>query len=67
MKPTTIQATGKRWKFLQLLGAVIAVAGIVGCINSDMKSATGAWSVLAFVIGGTVHFVGRVGAWWHHA
>ncbi len=64
-KPTTttitIQQTAKKWKLLQLLGALaFAIGLLLGFFSAAMIGL-----VLACV-GAAVYFVGKVAAWWYH-
>lgn len=66
----TIEATGKKWKAMQLFGAVAFLLGIFGFCSAAMQpepsGSTGAVMVL-MVLGGLVLTIGaRVGAWWNH-
>lgn len=75
----TIQATGKLWKLLQLVGGILMVGSVaVGCTgffglagdaNPEAGAAGGAivgLSVLGLAAGLIVYLIGRLGAWWFH-
>ena len=59
-----IEATGKKYKALQLAGAAAITAAVVSCAVAAPNS--GQWSGLVFVIGTALYAYGRVGAWWNH-
>jgi len=58
----TTQQTGKVWKLLQLVGALLLAAGVTSC----MLKADGGTMSLLFLAGGALYFTGRFGAWWKH-
>ena len=70
----TVEATGKMWKALQLIGVVLVCIGVVSCMVSYYSVAPtelGAGpvsisSALFFLAGLACMVVGRVGAWWYH-
>jgi len=72
--PTLIEQTAKRWKSVQILGAVLMLLGLVlGLVflYTTKVSDSSVRPVLAclvpfLVAGVSVYVVGRVGAWWHH-
>jgi len=64
----TIEATGKKWKGLQALGAVLWILSIGPCVvGADSGSDD---TVMLGVIMGTIGFLvfvsARIGAWWGH-
>jgi len=66
--PTTIEATGKRWKLLQLVGVVLLVISVPTCVagaNADSDPAIGVGMVLGMA-GFALYVLGRTGAWWFH-
>ena len=70
-RPVTIEATGKTWKFVQLIGAGMAIWGTVGCMMTDTTkpgdaSAGMALNILLLIGGIAVFVFGRIGAWWFH-
>lgn len=65
-KPTTIQATGKTWKELQLLSGLAFAIGIVWLFISVSIGTVSSTALFLSIIGFTGYLVGRVGAWWHH-
>lgn len=66
---TTIEATGKRWKKMQVTGAFLAIGGIFFAIaiggSTDIGAFTGI-GVIAFLAGIVMFVWARIGAWWHH-
>lgn len=73
MPVTTIQQTGKVWKFSIMIGALATIAGVITLIvalSSPSKSggfdARFAWSIIEIVGGVFLFCIGRVGAWWFH-
>lgn len=75
-KPVLIERTAKKYKFLQLVGAIICITGtfscfMVGMYNSytapDGSFGAPAKSLSVMIIGLAIYLLGRVGAWWHHA
>lgn len=70
--PQVIEQTAKRWKLLQLIGAVICIASFIGIVllcggaNPDKYGAVLAVNYVLFGIGFLVAVVGRAGAWWYH-
>jgi len=65
----TIEATGKKWKMMQLCGAALIALGFVGLCSASSGAASSAdanpaWMLLAGLV---LTVWGRVGAWWNHA
>jgi hypothetical protein len=58
----TTEATGKGWKVVQLVGALIMTAGAVACTASK----TPGTGTQLFILGMIVFLAGRAGAWWSH-
>jgi len=64
----TIQETSKKWKGMQLIGAILLVIGIISCINQTSTGSltespvTGVLIFLGFIFS----VIGKFGAWWHH-
>lgn len=57
----TTEQTGKKYKALQLAGAIMILAGVVSCTALDPRSA--GWLIIA----GLLLYIGaRIGAWWNH-
>lgn len=54
-----IEQTSKRWKGLQLVFALMAVAGLAIVPTGSGGAAIGGIGLLGFI-------VARIGAWWHH-
>jgi len=66
-KVQTIEATGKRYKGMQLVGGLLISLGVVSCVYQvydPMPSST--MPVIFIVVGVLVMVFGRFGAWWHH-
>lgn len=64
--PTTIEATSKKWKGLQLKTALICIVGIIIIIGAQ-------GSIEGSIFGAVITFIGlagfiyaRIGAWWKH-
>lgn len=65
----TIEATGKKWKLITILGIVATVCGIVGCVAQASNPATQSEAVMStwLCMGGIALWIsGRIGAWWYH-
>lgn len=68
----TIEATGKRWKRMQLWGALCLFFGFTTCsmnLGGGEDLASQALTVLTglFLYGGGISYLwGRIGAWWNH-
>ena len=61
----TIEKTGKGWKGLQLIAAMIAIAGV--CITTGTQERELAMTGSLMLAGGLVLFLfARIGAWWNH-
>ncbi len=71
MKPTQIELTAKRFKFLQILG-VLGIAA--GCVLLAMSIANGGevhgiTSIDSLIIVGAsvgISYIGQILAWWFH-
>lgn len=63
MKPTVIEQTGKKYKGLMLLGLVICCVSVVLMVSGDYPVA----GTVGMVIGLSVYFGARIGAWWNHS
>jgi len=67
-KPRAIEATGKRWKLLKMLGGVVLVVGLlwagVAYTAGDVPGAFG--GIWAAGVGGGIRLLGLSGAWWFH-
>jgi RNA polymerase subunit RPABC4/transcription elongation factor Spt4 len=59
-----IEATGKRYKALQFVGAGAITLAVVSCAAGT--SSSGEWSGFVFLIEAALYAYGRVGAWWNH-
>ncbi len=57
---TTIEATGKSWKFVQLAGVILIVIGLVAVFSEVVAG------LPLGVVGVVLYIVGRMGAWWQH-
>lgn len=67
-KVQTIEATGKKWKSLELVAAMALIISVVGVITSahyESGLATMFFFLLFFAGLGILIFA-KVGAWWHH-
>lgn len=71
----TVEATGKKWKLIQLLGGCGIVVGIliIGVVFSDSDVdlmnyplASLKVAIVILCVSTAVYTVGRVGAWWYH-
>jgi len=66
----TIQETSKKWKKLQLLGAIgvpVCFIGIMSSTGTDQPSGgASAFWVLGMLASIGAYIYGRFGAWWHH-
>jgi hypothetical protein len=67
----TIEATGKLWKAVQLLGALSAIAGAVAMVVGFNQGGAGgenpaAIGILLLLAGLLAFLVGRIGGWWFH-
>ncbi|MGH2524885.1 MAG: zinc ribbon domain-containing protein [Anaerolineales bacterium] len=60
-KVVTTQQTGKKYKGLQLLGALLISAGVVSCTAKEPGAAAGLW-----ITGLIVYLGARFSAWWNH-
>lgn len=59
----TIEATGKKWKMLQVVGIFLMIGGCVSAFDKTNNPLVGSGSISI----GLILFVGaKVGAWWHH-
>ena len=67
-KVQTVELTGKRWKGIQLAGAVLLVIGAVTCGIGGAGGSSGATNAATwmFTVGFVLFVVGRVGGWWKH-
>jgi uncharacterized membrane protein HdeD (DUF308 family) len=71
-RPTTIEATGKKWKGIQLFSGIAFIIGIFWCIGDCSSMMAGSQETSSsgwvwFIVLGFLGFViGRIGAWWHH-
>ena len=75
----TTEATGKGWKFCQLLGAlgtiacgawlvvlVVSHATSPDVTDSSVAGAASALALLGLLVSFVVFIFGRIGAWWFH-
>lgn len=69
---TTIEATGKKWKLMQLFGALLVVFGffrVCAAMSTAASTGDGSASYVAAVmlmVGVVLTIGGRFGAWWNH-
>ena len=76
MEIQTIQLTSKKWKVIQLIGAIGACIGSISMGSAvDFISINNITTMNKFLLisgslltisGLTVFIVGRIGAWWNH-
>ena len=57
----TTQATGRRFKGLQLAGVLIMSAGTVSCVAHEVGASVALWAA-----GGALYTYARAAAWWRH-
>ena len=64
----TIEATGKLWKVIELLGALLVLAGAAISIRMGMNGSLNALPITLWMVGMgfLIMFVGAIGAWWFH-
>jgi hypothetical protein len=69
-RPIVIEKTAKRWKGLQLIGALTMILGVMTCAGSasqpQSNENTVAVATLAAVAGLFIFIIGRFLAWWNH-
>ncbi|OGC00106.1 hypothetical protein A2V82_16330 [candidate division KSB1 bacterium RBG_16_48_16] len=58
-----IEATGKKWKMMQVVGILLMLGGCSTMFDKNMNHGLSAG---AFGIGFWLFIGARVGAWWHH-
>lgn len=63
---TVIEATGKKWKRAQLLGALVMVLGMCVAIIDPMDKVKLDAGIQIAVIGLVALLAARTGAWWNH-
>jgi len=61
LKAATIEATGKRYKGRQVMGALAIVVGFILIVTDHF-----AIGVVLLILGLFDIIMGYVGAWWHH-
>jgi len=73
IQAVTIEATGKKWKSMQLAGGLIMAVGVFGIVGSCLASMHRSEPTAGLPIAATVVALGlvlvaggRLGAWWHH-
>jgi hypothetical protein len=69
--PTTIEATGKKWKAIQAYSGIIVFIGLVAFIGecslaTSEGNHTPIIGLIILGVGLLGGFWGRLGAWWHH-
>lgn len=64
----TIQQTSKVWKLLMLIGGMLTIGGITGCIlgASIQSGGFAAISSVAAFLGAGLSIVAKLCAWWFH-
>lgn len=67
-KPVLVEATAKRWKVIQLYGAVICLVGVLltGLSISLFSSPLAIAAAVVCATGLGTIITGRTLAWWHH-
>ena len=67
-KPTTIEATGKKWKGMLLVSVAIIFFGFIFLVGGVSEGSTGAMVIaFLFLFVGLILFIrAKFGAWWHH-
>jgi hypothetical protein len=69
-KTQTIEATGKKWKTMQLIGGISVVLGVFSCaayMGMGESVEAGVYLPGVFwMIGICTYLFGRVGGWWFH-
>jgi len=61
LKAATIEATGKRYKSRQAMGAIAVLIGFILIIIGYIVA-----GVILLILGLIDLIAGRIGAWWHH-
>lgn len=66
--PDVIEETGKRWKRMQVYGALGAIVGVsVATVGGAQEAGTTITIGVLLLVAGVGAFVtARIGAWWHH-
>lgn len=66
--PTVIEATGKRWKGLQLCSVLVVFLSLIFfvALTRAGEHTTASFVALAFIVGIVLFIYARVMAWWHH-
>jgi hypothetical protein len=78
----TVELTGKRWKALILVGALLTILGaLLWCsglgllpgallpnvnVSPDRAAQAFVTGLMLIIVGLVLYIVGRVGAWWYH-
>ena len=62
-RAVTIEATGKGPKVVQLIGGVLMLAGIGGCVLGPGMLFHG---IGLFLVGLVIYVIGAVSGWWRH-
>lgn len=72
-QPVTTQSTGKKWKAMQAIGALMLCVGVLGAFllgsetaTSDGAMTASALAALGLPVGLVVWLVGRIAGWWYH-
>lgn len=60
-KPQVIEATGKTWKAVELIGALLIPLSLL-----VWAQASGAQGVPLLMIGCCMYFGAKIGGWWNH-
>jgi len=68
-KTQTIEATGKKWKAMQLIGGVLIILAIISCsvaFSVEGSEPNGIVPALFWMAGIFTYLFGRIGGWWFH-
>lgn len=66
-KVQTIEATGKKYKGMQLIGSLLICLGVISCVYQMNNPASSSIMTIIFMASGfLIMIVGRFGAWWDH-
>lgn len=65
---TTVQATSKHWKGLQMLGVTLVIIGLMGSCSTLTGNDPDKSQIAPFIFlaGLALYLYAKVNAWWHH-
>ena len=66
IKPITIEATGKKWKGLQLIFALLFAIAFIWTLASLSSPESSPIPALLAIIGLFGYIFSRIGSWWYH-